>query len=199
MLTDNTNPLLETKAALYADLGLPAEYESPRFDAIVEVQSRFVKDLRLNISNVLKSQHITKKEAYLLALAAAVNDGNTVLEKQFTELAKGEQATDAEIAETLACVSLLSTNNVFYRFRHFVGKEIYTQMPAGIKMTLMANPVLGKEFFELMSLAISALNGCEMCVRSHEESVLQHGASQQRIFDAVRLVSIIRGANRVIN
>lgn len=198
MWTETVNPLEETKTALYNDLALPTEYNSPRLDALVEAQSRYVKDLRLNIGNVLKSQSITKKEAYLLALATAVNDDNTVLEKQFTELSKTEGATDAEIAETLACVSLLSINNVFYRFRHFVGKDIYTQMPAGIKMTIMANPILGKEFFELMSLAISALNGCEMCVRSHEESVLQHGASQQRIFDAVRLVSVIRGANRII-
>jgi len=198
MWTETVNPLEETKTALYNDLALPTEYNSPRLDALVEAQSRYVKDLRLNIGNVLKSQSITKKEAYLLALATAVNDDNIVLEKQFTELSKTEGATDAEIAETLACVSLLSINNVFYRFRHFVGKDIYTQMPAGIKMTIMANPILGKEFFELMSLAISALNGCEMCVRSHEESVLHHGASQQRIFDAVRLVSVIRGANRII-
>ena len=34
--------------------------------------------------------------------------------------------------------------------------------------------------------------GCEMCVNSHEESVRQHGGSEQRIFEAVRLAAIIR-------
>jgi AhpD family alkylhydroperoxidase len=50
---------------------------------------------------------------------------------------------------------------------------------------------LGKEFFELISLAVSAVNGCEMCVRSHEQSLRALGASEERIFDAVRLASVM--------
>jgi alkyl hydroperoxide reductase subunit D len=59
-------------------------------------------------------------------------------------------------------------------------------------MSSMMNPVLGKEFFELVSLVVSALNGCERCVTSHENSVKQHGASEQRIYDAIRLGSVIK-------
>ena len=55
------------------------------------------------------------------------------------------------------------------------------------------NPVLGKEFFELMSLVVSAVNGCELCVRAHEESVLKHDATEARVFDAIRLASVIKG------
>jgi alkyl hydroperoxide reductase subunit D len=54
------------------------------------------------------------------------------------------------------------------------------------------SPVLGKEFFELMSLAISALNGCERCVTSHEASVKEQGASEAKVYDSIRLVSVIR-------
>jgi lipoyl-dependent peroxiredoxin subunit D len=39
---------------------------------------------------------------------------------------------------------LMNTNNVFYRFRHFMGKDFYNNQPAGIKMSIMMNPVLGK-------------------------------------------------------
>jgi alkyl hydroperoxide reductase subunit D len=59
-------------------------------------------------------------------------------------------------------------------------------------MNVMMNPVLGKEFFELMSLVISAVNGCERCVTSHENSVKQHGATEQRIYDAIRLAAVIK-------
>jgi alkyl hydroperoxide reductase subunit D len=60
-------------------------------------------------------------------------------------------------------------------------------------MNIMMNPVLGKEFFELMSLAVSAVNGCESCVNSHEESVRKLGSSEVRIFDAIRLAAIVKG------
>ena len=64
--------------------------------------------------------------------------------------------------------------------------------PAGIRMSIMANPVLGKEFFELLSLVVSALNGCEMCVTSHEEALLKHGTDQQTVLEAVRLGAVLR-------
>ena len=73
-----------------------------------------------------------------------------------------------------------------------VDKEYYNTAPAGIRMSIMMNPVLGKEFFELASLTVSAINGCEMCVTSHEQSVKNHGATEARILDAVRLTAIFK-------
>ena len=144
------------------------------------------------------SQTLSKQEALLLALSVAVNEKYQPLVDSLTNAVKQEGATDAQVAETIACTSLLSTNNVFYRFRHFISKEYYQQTQPGIRMSIMMNPVLGKEFFELMSLAVSAVNGCELCVRSHEESVLKHGATEARIFDAIRLVSVIKGLITVL-
>ncbi|MFM6944208.1 MAG: carboxymuconolactone decarboxylase family protein [Bacteroidota bacterium] len=39
---------------------------------------------------------------------------------------------------------------------------------------------------------MSAVNGCERCVTSHEASVKQHGASEPRIYDAIRLAAVIK-------
>ncbi|WP_080057638.1 carboxymuconolactone decarboxylase family protein [Spirosoma aerolatum] len=184
----------ETVTSLLNLVGLSAEGEYPQLDALAQAEHRYLRDLKINLGNVLNSsQNLTKKEAVLLALSVAVNENHQPLVDSLTGVAKQEGASDADVAETIACTSLLSTNNVFYRFRHFVGKDYYQQTQPGIRMSIMMNPVLGKEFFELMSLAVSAVNGCELCVRSHEESVLKHGASEARVFDAIRLASVIKG------
>lgn len=184
----------ETVVSLLNLVGLDTSTERPVLEALGQTDSRYLRDLKINVGNVLNnSQTLTKKEALLLALSVAVNEKYQPLIDAFTAMAKQEGASDAEVSETIACTSLLNTNNVFYRFRHFVGKDYYQQTQPGIRMSIMMNPVLGKEFFELVSLAVSALNGCELCVRSHEESVLKHGSSEPRIFDAIRLVSVIKG------
>jgi alkyl hydroperoxide reductase subunit D len=184
----------ETVVSLLNLVGLEASTERPVLEALAQTDSRYLRDLKINVGNVLNnSQTLSKKETALLALSVAVNEKYQSLIDAFTSIAKQEGATDAEVSETIACTSLLNTNNVFYRFRHFVGKEYYQQTQPGIRMSIMMNPVLGKEFFELVSLAVSALNGCELCVRSHEESVLNHGSSEPRIFDAIRLASVIKG------
>jgi alkyl hydroperoxide reductase subunit D len=180
------------KASLLKEVNLPETFESTLLDKLSSIDHRYLKDLKVNVGNVLKYQNLTKKEIFLIALGSAINEKQVALSAGLEELARAEGATDAEVAEVAACVSLMNANNVFYRFRHFVKKEYYETTPAGIKMSIMVNPVLGKEFFELLSLAISALNGCELCVTSHEQSVLNHGGTQARVYDAVRISAIIK-------
>jgi len=187
-----------TKDSLYKEINLPAEFESVLMNKLATLDHRYLKDLKINIGNVLKSQNINRKEALLIALSVAINEKNAALISAVEELAANEGTDEKEIAEVTACVSLMNANNVFYRFRHFMDKEFYNNAPAGIKMSIMVNPVLGKEFFELLSLVVSALNGCEMCVTSHEQSVLNHGGTQARIFDAVRIGAVFKSFNVLI-
>jgi len=183
----------ETRKDLLADLKIEdAPY--PSLQALVQGDHKYIRDLRINLKNVLQSQSLGgKKNACLIALAIAVNEKNTPLVQAFTGLAKEEGAEENEIAEIHAIASLLASLNVFYRFRHFSGNKSYENRPAGIKMTIMARPVLGKQLFELVALAVSAVNGCETCVNNHEQSVRQKGASEQTIFDAIRLASVVKG------
>lgn len=189
----------ETFNNLLNDLQIGNYIPSANVQALVQAESRFIKDLKINVGNALNNtQYINRKEALLIALAVAVNEKFTLLQDSFTNLAKEAGATDAEIAEMIACTALMNTNNIFYRFRHFMQKDFYNNQPAGIKMTIMMNPVTGKEFFELVSLVISSVNGCEMCVSSHEQSVLQHGSSESRVFEAVKTGAIIKSLITVL-
>ncbi|HLR24997.1 MAG TPA: carboxymuconolactone decarboxylase family protein [Fodinibius sp.] len=188
----------EIKNDLLKDLELDESYSSTSLDALVEGESRYVKDLRVNLKNTLKSDHMSDKETALIALAISANFKNEPLKKYFKALAVSNEATGEEIGDTIACTSLLSANNVFYRYRHFVDKESYNKMSARIKMNIMAKPKLEKEFFELISLAVSAANGCEMCVQSHEKSLIKMDSSEERIFDAIRLTSVITSLDKIV-
>jgi alkyl hydroperoxide reductase subunit D len=192
------NPIEETKVDLLQDLHIPENTSLDLLDEMVDAKSKYVKDLRINLKNAMKVTELSPKEAALIALAIAANEKNTVLRNSFTKIALENEATKEEIAEAVGCASLLAVNNVFYRFRHFAQKDVYQKMPARIKMSLMMKPIFGKDFFELLSLAVSAVNGCEMCVRSHEESVLKLGLSEEKVFAAIRLASVVKGMSTII-
>jgi alkyl hydroperoxide reductase subunit D len=102
--------------------------------------------------------------------------------------------TDAVIEDAQAAAALMGMNTIFYRFRHMVGKESYGKRPARLRMQWMSKPRTNKGTFELMSLAIAALAGCEACVKAHENSVLQHGLTEEHVHDAVRVAAILQGA-----
>jgi lipoyl-dependent peroxiredoxin subunit D len=189
----------ETFVNLLNELQVADYAVSSNTQQLLLAESRYIKDLKINVSNALNNvQHLERKEVLLLAFAVAINEKCNLLKEAFKNQALEAGATDAELAEVIACTSLMNANNVFYRFRHFMQKETYSNTPAGIKMSIMMNPVLGKEFFELVSLVISSINGCEMCVTSHEQSILQHGGSESRIFEAVKLGAVIKSLITVL-
>jgi lipoyl-dependent peroxiredoxin subunit D len=189
--TEITNEILQS-------LGIDADYRTESLDLLERGESRYLRDLKLNLTSTLTSEHLTTKECALIGLSSAINNNNRVLTQFFTRYAEEQGATPAETAEAAGCASLLASNNVFYRFRHFTQKEKYSQIPARIRMQLMMKPITGKEFFELMSLAISAINGCEMCVNAHEDSLIKMGTTEERIFDAVRIASLVTATGKII-
>ncbi|WP_133779090.1 carboxymuconolactone decarboxylase family protein [Pedobacter nutrimenti] len=190
--------ITETIQEILAVVGLEADYRNESLYLLEKGNSRYARDLKLNFTSTFTSNHLTEKECALVALSIAINNNNKVLTEFYEKLALSKEATAEEIAEAAGCASLLALNNVFYRFRHFTGKEKYTQIPARVRMQLMSSPVTGKEFFELMSIAVSAVNGCEMCVNAHEKSILGLGATEERIFDAVRIASIVTSTGKII-
>jgi len=190
----------ETFNNLLHDLQIEDYTPSGNARALLQTESKYIKDLKINVSNVINNvQHLSKKEALLLAFAVAVNEKFDLLKESFERQALDNGATAEEIAEMVACTSLMNTNNIFYRFRHFIKKDFYSNHPAGIKMGIMMNPVTGKEFFELTSLVLSAVNGCEMCVTSHERSVLQHGSSESKVLEAIKLGAVLKGLITVLS
>lgn len=184
--------------ALLKDLGLNEVHQSTQLRTLSSANSRYLKDIKLNVSTALNAESLGKKDAYLLAIAVAINEKNILLQETFENMAKEQGATEADIAEVISCTSLMNANNVYYRFRHFMHEEFYDKAQAGIRMSIMANPVLGKELFELVSLVVSAINGCEMCVTSHEKNLVAHGTDKQRVHDAVRLGAVIKSLSVLI-
>lgn len=183
---------------LLTSLNIHTTYRTESLSLLEKGESRYIRDMKLNLASTLTSDHLGAKECALIGLATAVNNNNVPLIKYYTRYAEEQGATLAETGEAAGCASLLASNNVFYRFRHFTQKEKYSQIPARIRMQLMMKPVTGKEFFELMSLAISAVNGCEMCVNAHEDSLIKMGTTEERIFDAVRIASIITAVGKIV-
>ena len=140
----------ETTTELFDFLDIDITEDS-LFTQLEKGESRYIRDLKVNVKNVLESEHLSPLETALLSLSIASNENNKKLIDSFINRSRKYDASEAQIAEAIACASLLASNNVFYRFRHFINKESYNKMPGKIKMQIMMKPELGKEFFEVMS------------------------------------------------
>ena len=151
------------------------------------------KDIKLNLQSVLQPGALTPAQRWGVAIASAVATRNVRLRDALVEDARGEAGPDV-VDDALAAASLMAMNNVYYRFRHMIGKPSYGQMPARLRMQRIAKPATNKTDFELFCLAVSAINGCEMCIRSHEDVVVKGGLSEDQVHDAIRIAATIHAA-----
>ena len=86
----------------------------------------------------------------------------------------------------------MAMNNVFYRTRHLLSDHEYGTLRAGLRMNVIGNPGVDKVDFELWSFAVSAINGCGMCLDSHEQVLRKAGVDRESIQEAFKIASVIQ-------
>jgi alkyl hydroperoxide reductase subunit D len=124
-------------------------------------------------------------------LRGAIPDAAKDIRLNLQAVLRGGALSEPQRWGVAAAAALMAMNNVYYRFRHMVGKPVYGEKPAGLRMNRIMQPATNRADFELMSLAVSAINGCEMCVRAHEKTVTEGGLTPDHVNDAVRIAATI--------
>jgi alkyl hydroperoxide reductase subunit D len=165
----------------------------PALEAVRQTLPEAAKDIRLNIQSVLEGGALSTAQKWGVAAACAIASRNLTLRDAIVEDAR-EQAGDAVVEDARAAAVLMAMNNVYYRFRHMIGKPVYSQKPARLRMQRIAQPATNKADFELLCLAVSAINGCEACVKAHEQAVIEGGLTEEHVHDAVRMAAVVHAA-----
>jgi lipoyl-dependent peroxiredoxin subunit D len=149
------------------------------------------KDIKLNLQAVLSSGALTMEQRWGVAVAAALTARHPELSRALISEAR-QHAGDSVVDDAVAAAALMGMNNVFYRFRHRIGKPEYGDKPARLRMNRLLKPATNQRDFELFSLAVSVINDCENCVRAHEKAVIDAGLSSDAVLDTVRTAATIQ-------
>jgi alkyl hydroperoxide reductase subunit D len=157
----------------------------------------FAKDLRLNVSSLLQEQGLTAQQKYgtLVACAHATGYGPLIAA---AEAEAAAQLSEAAMTAAKAAAAIMAMNNIYYRFVHLASNKEYGTLPARLRMNVIGAPGIEKADFELFSLAVSAINGCGMCIDAHEKVLRDHGVSTQTIQTAVRLASVVNAVAKTL-
>lgn len=158
-------------------------------DALRDLIPAYAKDISLNLSSLASETVLNDQQKWgcFLASAHAVGVAPVV---RAVEAQAANVLTPEAMNAAKAAAAIMGMNNVYYRFTHLV-PGTYGTMPAKLRMNIMAKPGVEKADFELWSLAVSAINGCGMCMESHEKVVLAHGISKDAVQAAVRIASVV--------
>ena len=154
------------------------------------------KDLRLNMSSLLNDQSLTDQRKFGLLLACAHGSGYRPIVAAAEAEIEGKISVEAANAARTAA-AVMAMNNVYYRFVHLASNPEYGTLPARLRMNAIGAPGIDKDDFELFSLAVSAMNGCGMCIDSHERVLQQHGVKPETIQTAARIAAVVKAVATV--
>ncbi len=151
------------------------------------------KDIKLNLSTVLTEEgaaDLTQKQIAMVALASAFSTKHKELIMNISAEYRSI-LSETEINAVKSAASIMAMNNIYYRFIHLVNDQTYAKLPAKLRMNVMANPGIEKVDFELCSLAVSAINGCGMCMESHTKMLEKTGISKLAVQSTIRIAAVI--------
>src|SRR5688572_25054297 len=160
----------------------------------------YARDLKLNLGSVLTTTGapgLNEKQVWSIALASAIAARNTSFARSI-EAESRALLSDVDVEGAKAAAAIMGMNNIYYRFLHLVEDGEYQSMPARLRMNVIANHGIDKLDFELISLAVSAVNGCGLCVTSHEKKLRAHEVSREAIQSAVRIAATIHAVAGVL-
>ncbi|MCK8785806.1 carboxymuconolactone decarboxylase family protein [Roseomonas sp. NAR14] len=157
----------------------------------------YAKDLKLNLGSLATEPVLDQQKLagtfVVSALASRNAEVTAAIVAEFGPKLSPEALTAAK-----AAAAIMGMNNIYYRFTHLVGGD-YAKMPAKLRMNVMAKPGVDKVDFELWSLAVSAVNGCGMCMEAHEKVVRAAGLGQEQVQAAVRIAAVVHAVAAVLD
>ena len=160
----------------------------------------YAKDTKINLGKFVGGDEVeglTINQSYGVALASAYATKN----QDLINAVKGQvenTLSPEEINAAKAAATIMGMNNIYYRFVHLVSDKEYSTMPAGLRMNVIGRPGIDKVDFELYSLAVSAINGCGMCIDAHVNEVIKGGISKQGVASSIKIASVLNAAAQAL-
>lgn len=171
-----------------------SHFSTDGLDAFFEgKESTIARDLKLNLKKVMEGDgQLPSDEACMALLATATSVGHAGLAQFAYDQLAALGVPHDQILEARESAAIMGMLNTYYKFRTMVGKDD-DYRTAGLRMTALARPAMGKEKFEMLALAVSIINGCETCIKAHEKVLRDSGLSADKIHDLARLAAIVKG------
>ncbi|MBW1597338.1 alkyl hydroperoxide reductase [Streptomyces sp. JJ38] len=158
----------------------------------------YAKDLKLNLGSVIGNSDLPQQRLWGTVLACAIASRSPKVLAELEPEARENLSPEAYTAAK-AAAAVMAMNNVFYRTRHLLSDPEYGNLRAGLRMNVIGNPGVDKVDFELWSLAVSAVNGCGMCLDSHEQVLRKADVDRETVQEAVKIASVLQAVGATLD
>lgn len=176
-----------------------SERDMQAIEAVLQNLPEHSKDVSVNLLKLFALSKLTPSRMWGTAMASAVATRAPLLVAAVERDALAAGVGADVLDDARAAAATTSMNNVYYRFKHFVRDDELQKISPRFHVQRAARPRGEKLDFELYGLAVSAINGCELCVRTHAQAVIEGGVSRDEVAESVRIAATLHAAATAIS
>jgi len=158
----------------------------------------YAKDLGLNLVALAGETTLSEQQKWGTFVAAAYAIGQKDVVREINTAAEAFGVSNEALTAARTAAAVVGMNNVYYRSLHLISNPEYRALPARLRMHAIANPGVDKADFELWSFAVSALNGCGLCLDSHERELRKLEVPAVSVQAALRIAAVVDAVSRVL-
>ncbi len=166
-------------------------------DALRDALPAYAKDLSLNLSSLASETTLSDQQKWGTFLASAYAIGAPTVVRTIEAAATAAGLSPEAAVAAKAAAAIMGMNNVYYRALHLMKNKEYATLPAKLRMNVLGAPGVDKADFELWCTAVSAINGCGMCLDAHEAELRKHGFTAVQVQTALRIGAVVHAVSRV--
>lgn len=156
----------------------------------------YAKDQKLNLGSLTRSTELSEQQLWGTLLASAAATRNAKVIAEIAEEA-GEHLSAEAVEAAYGAATVMAMNNVAYRAKNWLGDE-FAQVKFGLRMNIISKPGVEKVDFDLWSLAVSTINGCEHCAVAHVQEVREGGLSKEQAWEAVKVAAVVQAVAQAL-
>ena len=156
----------------------------------------YAKDQKLNLGSLTRSTELSEQQLWGALLASAAATRNAKVIAEIAEEAK-EHLSEEAVEAAYGAATVMAMNNVAYRAKGWLGDD-YANVKFGLRMNIISKPGVEKADFELWSLAVSTINGCEHCAVAHANTVREEGVTKEQVWETVKVAGVVQAVAQTL-
>ncbi|MDX3583293.1 carboxymuconolactone decarboxylase family protein [Streptomyces europaeiscabiei] len=160
-------------------------------DALRSAVPDYAADLRRNLDSVLGDSGLPAQRLWGTVLATAIASRSAIVLRELAPEARAKLSPEAYTAARSAA-AMMAMSNVFHRTRHLLSDPEYGRLRAGLRMNVIGDPGVDRVDFEFWAFAVSAINGCGLCLDSHERVLRKAGLDRATVQEAFKIASVVQ-------
>jgi alkyl hydroperoxide reductase subunit D len=167
-------------------------------ETLKDLLPEYARDLKLNLSTLAAEPSLSEQQRAGTFIACALASRHKATTNAlFSEFAP--KLTPEALTAARAAAAIMGMNNIYYRFTHLASAPDYKTLPARLRMNVIGKPGVDKADFELWCLAVSAINGCGICIDSHEKVLRSAGFTAEQVQASVRIAATVHAIAAVLD